>query len=212
MQTRADQLAGAGPDRREPGRGRPGPGPQAGRADWSCRQAEQTSYAEAELAARGRPSRRSSPPRPRAEQRILAGRGEGASGSLQVGLSEAAVLLRKIAVVRRPAAVRPVAWWPSTCRKSSQPLVPERVFMAGGNGHAGNGDGHADTAAQGLLRHADQPAGGREVGLQPRRRRGRLARCEEYADRLTREAMEVSPATAGPAPAAPAPAAIGPRK
>ena len=91
------------------------------------------------------------------QQRMLAGRGE-AQRVMQVGLSEASVLMRKIASFGDPRlyALSIVA---EQLTHSSQPLVPERVFMAGGDGdrpsvrrprHAG---------------HAAQPAGGREVGL-----------------------------------------------
>src|SRR5205085_1345688 len=74
------------------------------------------------------------------QQRILAGRGEGAR-TLQIGLSEASVLLRKIGSFGDPRlyALSVVA---EHLSKSSQPLVPERVFMTGGangeNGHAAN--------------------------------------------------------------------------
>src|SRR5260370_6557272 len=71
------------------------------------------------------------------QQRTLAGRGEGAR-TLQVGLSEASVLLRKIGSFCDPRlyALSLVA---EQLSHSSQPLVPERVFVAGGtNGEKGN--------------------------------------------------------------------------
>ncbi len=75
-------------------------------------------------------------------QRILAGRGEGAR-ILQEGLSEASVLLRKIESYSDPRlyALAKVAENLAQC---TQPLVPERVFMAGG---AGTGDSPAGAAA-----------------------------------------------------------------
>ena len=120
-----------------------------------------------------------------AQQRVLAGRGEG-SRTLQVGLSEAAVLLRKISSFGDPRlyALSVVA---DHLSKSSQPLVPERVFMAGGsNGENGIGNGHA---SQGLL--------GTLIGLLVAEKSGfemndagNLAGLKEFADRMTREAME----------------------
>ena len=142
----ADQRAGAGADRREPGRGRPGPRPQAGGADVCVeaelarpRQAEQVVVAaDAELArSRSRPSRRCVTAEAESQQRVLAGRGE-AQRVMQVGLSEASVLLRKIGSFGDPRlyALSVVA---EQLSHSSQPLVPERVFMAGGDGQAGGG-------------------------------------------------------------------------
>jgi hypothetical protein len=65
-------------------------------------------------------------------RKILAGRGEGAR-LLQEGLSEASVLLRKIQSFTDPRlyALSVVA---QNLAASTQPLVPERVFMAPGGG------------------------------------------------------------------------------
>ncbi len=75
-------------------------------------------------------------------QRILAGRGEGAR-ILQEGLSEASVQLQKIESYSDPRlyALAKVAENLAQC---TQPLVPERVFMAGGSGA---GDSQAGGAA-----------------------------------------------------------------
>ena len=75
-----------------------------------------------------------------AEQRTLAGRGE-ASRTMQVGLSEAAVQMKKVASFGDPRlyALSIVA---EHLSKSQQPLVPAQVFTAGG-GSGGNG---GDTA------------------------------------------------------------------
>src|SRR5205823_4585165 len=75
-------------------------------------------------------------------QRELAGRGEAAR-VMQVGLSEASVQLRKISSFGDPRlyALAQVA---EHLSHASQPLVPERVFVAGGsgeNGQAGHGQG-----------------------------------------------------------------------
>src|SRR5205823_13855300 len=71
------------------------------------------------------------------QQKVLAGRGEGAR-QLQVGLSEAAVLLRKIGSFGDPRLYA-LTLAAEHLEKSEQQLVPERMFVAGANG---NGDGH----------------------------------------------------------------------
>ncbi len=130
-----------------------------------------------------------------AEQRTLAGKGE-ASKIAQVGLSEASVLLRKIQSFSDPRlyALTQVA---NVLANSNQPLVPQRVFMAGSNGHSSNGDGHHPTgdSAQGLfgllisLMVAEKSGFDVSGGESP-------ASLEEYADKMTREAMAVPPAKA----------------
>jgi uncharacterized membrane protein YqiK len=80
------------------------------------------------------------------QERILAGRGEGAR-ILQEGFSEAAVLLRKIHSFSDPRlyALSLVAQGLSKC---TQPLVPERVFIAGGAGAGGStADGQSPAGA-----------------------------------------------------------------
>jgi uncharacterized membrane protein YqiK len=64
------------------------------------------------------------------KQKVLAGRGEGAQ-KLQVGLSDVAVLLQKISSFGDPRlfALTQAA---EHLSHSQQPLVPERVFMSGG--------------------------------------------------------------------------------
>src|SRR6185295_1211039 len=68
------------------------------------------------------------------KQAILAGRGE-AQRIMQVGLSEAAVLMRKVASYGDPRlyALQQVG---AQLSRSTQPLVPERVFISGGDGGA----------------------------------------------------------------------------
>ncbi len=70
------------------------------------------------------------------EQKILAGRGE-AKQVMQVGLAEATVLLRKISSFADPRLYA-VSQLGEYLSKSRQPLVPERVFMAGGTGSSGD--------------------------------------------------------------------------
>jgi uncharacterized membrane protein YqiK len=116
------------------------------------------------------------------QQRVLAGRGE-AQRVLQVGLSEALVLLRKISSYGDPRlyAMSGVA---ERLSQSNQPLVPERVFVAG------NGDG---------TNHAGGPGGmlGLLVSLLVAEKAGMPQSdgmdgpgLKELGERLTREAME----------------------
>ncbi|HEX8198964.1 MAG TPA: SPFH domain-containing protein [Isosphaeraceae bacterium] len=141
-----------------------------------------------------------------AEQRSLAGRGE-ASRLAQIGLSEASVLLRKIQSFSDPRlyALTQVA---SALSKSNQPLVPQRVFMAGSNGHANGDNGHLDTSAQGMFGLLLSLLVAEKSGFSPSALEG-SADLEEYAERLAREAMEATPApvTAVVTPPVPAPAA-----
>ena len=116
------------------------------------------------------------------QQRVLAGRGEG-SRTLQVGLSEAAVLLRKISSFGDPRlyALSLVA---EHLSHSSQPLVPERVFTAGRTGENGH-----DEASQGLLGLLINLLVAEKSGFEISDTSG-LASLKEFADRMTREAME----------------------
>jgi hypothetical protein len=119
------------------------------------------------------------------QDRVLAGRGE-AQRILQVGLSEASVLLRKIASFGDPRlyALSGVA---EHLAHSSQPLVPERVFVAGagGNGDAGAGGPGGMLGLLISLLVADR------AGFQPGNGDGaEVTGLKEIADRLTREAMD----------------------
>jgi uncharacterized membrane protein YqiK len=86
-----------------------------------------------------------------AEREQLAGRGQS-QRIAQVGLAEASVLLRRIASYGDPRlyALSAVS---KNLSHSKQPLVPERVFMAGNgsNGSNGNGSTLEPNAAGGLL-------------------------------------------------------------
>jgi uncharacterized membrane protein YqiK len=117
------------------------------------------------------------------QQRVLAGRGEG-SRILQMGLSEASVLLRKIGSFGDPRlyALAQVA---EHLSQSSQPLVPERVFVAGADGQ----NGHPSGAAQGLLGTLISLLVAEKSGFQLTESSG-MAGLKEFADRMTREAME----------------------
>ena len=112
------------------------------------------------------------------QQRVLAGRGEG-SRLLQVGLSEASVLLRKIQSFSDPRlyALSLVA---EQLAHSSQPLVPERVFIAG-DATATTADGHG--------------------------RRGQLRACSACSSTCS---SPRSPASSSPTPARPRPCRSSP--
>jgi len=149
------------------------------------------------------------------QQAVLAGRGE-AQRLMQVGLSEAAVQMQKIASYGDPRLFA-LAHIGSDLAKSTQPLVPERVFVSGamgidGNGtiarsaSEGNGDGHsmnggstvATTGLVGLLLQsllAERTAFA--SGDSPE-----LASLKELTSRLTRETLANMPS--GPVVATPA--------
>ncbi|HZT80459.1 MAG TPA: SPFH domain-containing protein, partial [Gemmataceae bacterium] len=139
------------------------------------------------------------------QQRILAGRGESMK-VMQLGLSEASVLLRKIQSFGDPRlyALAVVA---EHLAHSTQPLVPERVFMAGANGDGKPG------MNQGMLGMLIDLLVAEKSGFQPTDAEG-LDSLREFAERMTREAMEGmakaqagAPAAAATKPAAPKPPA-----
>ena len=120
-------------------------------------------------------------------ERVLAGRGEG-SRVLQVGLSEASVLFQKIQSFSDPRlyALQLVA---EQLAQSKQPLVPERVFMAGGAGVGAEGGQSAASAGQGLL--------GMLISLMVAERSGfeltensSSSALKEFNERMTRQAMD----------------------
>lgn len=71
-----------------------------------------------------------------AKQKVLAGRGEGQK-SLQIGLAEASVVLKKVAAYGDPRLYA-VAVLADRLANSAQPLVPERMFVSGANGETGS--------------------------------------------------------------------------
>jgi hypothetical protein len=119
------------------------------------------------------------------QQRVLAGRGEG-SRVLQIGLSEAAVLLRKIQSFSDPRlyALSLVA---EQLAQSTQPLVPERVFVAGSNG--ASADGHNDMASSGLLGVLINLLVAEKSGFQATDSAA-SSPLQEFADRMARQAMD----------------------
>jgi uncharacterized membrane protein YqiK len=123
-------------------------------------------------------------------QRELAGRGE-ASRVMQIGLSEASVQLRKIASYGDPRLFA-LALVAEHLSHSSQPLVPERVFVAGGAGE----NGHAGATGQGLLGTLVGLLVAEKSGFQPVDG-GEMAGLKEFADRMTRQVLESMQANGG---------------
>jgi hypothetical protein len=103
---------------------------------------------------------------------------------MQIGLSEAAVLLRKISSYGDPRLFA-LALAAEYLSRSTQPLVPERVFVTGGSG--GNGDGHP---THGMLGTLLALLVGEKSGFQPGDN-PELAGLKEFADRMTRESLEL---------------------
>jgi hypothetical protein len=103
---------------------------------------------------------------------------------MQIGLSEASVLLRKIGSFGDPRlyALAQVA---EHLSHSTQPLVPERLFMMGGS----NGNGHGDGAAQGMLGTLINLLVAEKSGFQTTEGEG-LAALREFADKMTKETLE----------------------
>ncbi len=128
------------------------------------------------------------------QQRILAGRGE-ASRLLQVGLSEASVMLRKIQSMG-DSRLYALAQTAANLSKSTQPLVPERVFMAGGGG-GGNGDGES-LGANGLMGALIGLLVAEKSGFHPNGEHGSeaLSSLEAYAEKMTREVLDGAPTQA----------------
>ena len=113
-------------------------------------------------------------------QRVLAGKGE-AQRILQVGLSEASVLMQKVGSYGDPRLYA-LALIAEHLSRSQQPLVPQQMFVSGG------AEGGAN-ATQGLF--------GTLVGLMVAEKsgfkfdgNGQTEAMKDLADKLTRQAME----------------------
>ena len=126
-----------------------------------------------------------------ARQRELAGRGE-AQRIAHVGLSEAAVLFQRIASYRDPRLYA-MSLLAEQLSKSTQPLVPERVFVAGGSG----GDGAATGPAQstGLLGLLISLLVSEKSGFQAEASDPSLAEFKAFADRMTKQVIQSVEAT-----------------
>jgi predicted Zn finger-like uncharacterized protein len=113
-------------------------------------------------------------------QKALAGRGE-AQKVMQVGLSEASVLVRKIHSFGDPRLYA-LALVAEHLSHSTQPLVPERIFSAGANGEAGKTNA-------GLLGMLIDLMVAEKAGFQPAGDSPDMASLKEFADKMAREAM-----------------------
>jgi uncharacterized membrane protein YqiK len=119
-------------------------------------------------------------------QRVLAGKGEG-SRILQVGLSEASVLLQKIQSYSDPRLYS-LAQVAEHLSHSSQPLVPERVFMAGGGSPTGD-SGSTAAAGQGLMGLLISLLVAEKSGFHLADQ-GTPEALKQFADKMTAQAME----------------------
>jgi uncharacterized membrane protein YqiK len=121
-------------------------------------------------------------------QAVLAGRGEAAK-QMQVGLTEASILARKVQSYGDPRLYA-LALVADHLAQSKQPLVPERVFVAGGD--AGNGTaGAAGTGMLGMLINllVAEKSGftpSETVAAHGTNGHGKL---QEFADRMADDAM-----------------------
>ena len=134
------------------------------------------------------------------KQAILAGRGE-AQRIMQVGLSEAAVLMRKVASYGDPRlyALQQVG---AALSQSAQPLVPERVFISGGNGSEGGAaNQNGNTGSNGGAAGFAAPAMSGTVGLLLQallaertafqgEESSEISSLKELANRMAQQAME----------------------
>lgn len=118
-----------------------------------------------------------------AKQKVLAGRGEGAR-QLQVGLSEAAVLMRKIGSFGDP---RLYALLQAADRlaNSQQPLVPEKMFIAGGSSSEPGG---SSAGSSGLLGTLISLLVAEKSGFEMADNDG-LASLKEFTDKMTQDAL-----------------------
>ncbi len=114
-----------------------------------------------------------------AKEKVLAGRGEGQK-TLQIGLSEAAVVLRKVAAYGDPRLYA-AAILADRLADSAQPLVPERMFVSGTNGETGTVTGPLGTLLTLLL--------GEKTGLGSFAESPEMAEFKGECDKLAREAM-----------------------
>src|SRR5262249_4951886 len=140
------------------------------------------------------------------QQRVLVGKGEGAR-LLQVGLSEASVLLRKIQSYSDPRLYA-LALVAEQLAQSRQPLVPDRVFVAGGGtrSNGDSGDGTAASSSQGRLGLLISLMVAEKSGFQLADG-GPSSALQEFADRMAKQAMDAMQNSLDTPPPAPAPAA-----
>jgi uncharacterized membrane protein YqiK len=147
----------------------------------SRKQAEQTVVsAEAELARSKRQAEQTVLiAEAESKKQILAGRGEGQKVA-QIGLAEATVLLRKAAAFGDPRLYA-LSIVVDKLAHSAQPLVPERVFVNGGNGGPAGPGG-----TLGML--LDLLVAEKSGFASPMPEES--AEFKQYGERMVREAME----------------------
>jgi uncharacterized membrane protein YqiK len=114
-------------------------------------------------------------------QRILAGKGEG-QRLLQVGLSEAAVLSRKVGSFGDPRLYA-LSVAAENLAHSTQPLVPERMFVTG---NSGNGEG---SSAHGVIGQMLNLILAEKVGVALNNDADGNG-LKEWTDRMSEEAMK----------------------
>ena len=103
---------------------------------------------------------------------------------MQVGLSEASVLMKKIASFGDPRLYA-LALVTEHLSKSAQPLVPERVFIG-----AGSGSGSAEPAsAGGLIAQLLQLLVAEKSGFSPSVEAADTNGLKDFADRMSKSAM-----------------------
>jgi uncharacterized membrane protein YqiK len=148
------------------------------------KQAEQTVVnADAELAKSRRQAEQTVVlAQAESQQKILAGRGE-AQRVMQIGLSEASVLMRKIASFGDPRLYA-LSIVTEQLTDSKQPLVPERVFLSGGAGET-----NGSTSMSGLIGMLLNLLVAEKSGFQPVDA-GEIGGLNEISERLTRDALE----------------------
>ncbi|MBI3862675.1 MAG: hypothetical protein HY290_12365 [Planctomycetia bacterium] len=115
-------------------------------------------------------------------QKVLSGKGES-QRVMQVGLAEASVLMKKISSFGDPRlyALSRVS---EQLAQSKQPLVPERVFVAGGDGQ----NGHS-SSSQGMVGLLINLLVAEKSGFQLSEGTDQ-AELKELSDRMTRLAMD----------------------
>jgi len=119
------------------------------------------------------------------QQRVLAGKGEG-QRILQIGLSEASVLMQKVTSYGDPRLYA-LALVAEHLAHSQQPLVPQHMFVAGGNGAA---EGNASTtSSQGILGTLISLLVAEKSGFKFDGN-GHSSAMKEMADQLSRQALE----------------------
>lgn len=160
------------------------------------RVAEQTVVvAEAELAKSRRQAEQTVVvARADAEQKALAGKGES-QRTLQIGMSEAVVLLRKIASYGDPRlyALAQVA---QELSNSKQPLVPEKLFITGGGSNVSGTGEKLDVAGQGALGSLLTMLLAEKTGFSPNDS-DEYRQLKAFADKVTKQTLDAMESAAG---------------